>query len=255
MEVWSIINVTPDSFFEGSRAQSEAEIVAAARRAVDQGADVLDIGAYSTRPGHNEVSQAEELQRLDRALTAIRGELPDVALSIDTFRSSVVRSLHHNFGHFIVNDVQSGTVDKEMYATVGELNLPYVMMSSEPTMDAMLAFFDTMIPRAEGCGIDRIIIDPGFGFGKEVSQNYDILRRMHELQRYGKEILAGISRKSMIYLILQTTANHAAHGTTALHWAALAEGTTILRAHDTLSAKQTIKLYETFANSITNTSC
>lgn len=252
MEVWSIINITPDSFFADSRAQSEAEIIAAVTKAVDEGADVLDIGAYSTRPGHTQVSEDEELRRLDNALNIIVRQFPTIALSVDTFRSSVVESLHHNFGHFAVNDVQGAQYDPKMLATVGRLALPYVMMSNDATMESMRQFFDRMIPEADSCGIKRLIIDPGFGFGKDVRGNYDILRQVHELKSYGREILAGISRKSMIWLTLQTTPDHAAHGTTALHWAALTQGVTILRAHDTLAAKQTIKLYQTFANSVNN---
>lgn len=251
MEVWSIINITPDSFFAGSRAQSEAEIIAATTKAIDEGADVLDIGAYSTRPGHAEVSEDEELRRLDNALTIIRNQFPDIPLSVDTFRSSVVESLHHNFGRFAVNDVQGGLHDQKMFPTVGRLSLPYVMMSNDSTMEDIRTFFDRMIPQADSHGIKELIIDPGFGFGKDVRGNYDILRQMHELKSYGRQILAGISRKSMIWLTLQTTPEHAVHGTTALHWAALTEGATILRAHDTLAAKQTIKLYQTFADSVT----
>lgn len=255
MEVWSIINITPDSFFAGSRAQSEAEIVQAVTLAVEQGADRLDIGAMSTRPGHEEVSESEELRRLDTAVNIIRRQLPEMPLSIDTFRSSVVKSLHHNFGQFTVNDVQGGTKDREMFDTVGRLGLPYVMMSNDPTIGTMHTFFAEMLPRAEASGIKEIIIDPGFGFGKDTVANYKILHQMTELKRHDRQILVGLSRKSMIYLTLQTTADHASHGTTALHWAALAQGATILRAHDTLSAKQTIKLYETFANSIADSRC
>lgn len=244
MEIWSIINVTPDSFWSGSRARSEREVADAAIRAVAQGANVLDIGAFSTRPGYTDVDENEEFARLDMALGIIAREIPSVPISIDTFRSSIVSKIHDKYGRFIVNDIQGGTIDNEMYDTVADLGLDYVMMSQDPTIELMQTFFARQIAIARQAGITgRIIVDPGFGFGKSLDQNFSILLNMKSLKHFGLDILAGISRKSMIWRTLNATPDEALAGTCALHWQALLSGADILRVHDTRAASDVVRLF------------
>lgn len=244
MEIWSIINVTPDSFWSGSRARSEREVAHAAIRAIDQGANVLDIGAFSTRPGYSDVDENEEFARLDIALETIAREIPSASISIDTFRSSIVAKVYDKYGQFIVNDIQGGTLDKHMYATVAHLGLDYVMMSMDPTMELVETFFARQITAAREAGITgRIILDPGFGFGKSKEQNFNILLNMKSLKHFGLDILAGISRKSMIWRTLDSTPDEALAGTCALHWQALLSGAHILRVHDTRAASDVVRLF------------
>lgn len=245
--LWAIINATPDSFFGGSRAVSEGQIVAAALRAIEQGATRLDIGGFSTRPGFTLVTEAEELRRLRGAISVIKREVGDFPLSVDTFRSSVVEALYDEFGDFVVNDIEGGARDGAMYATVGRLALTYVMMSQDATIESMLSFFDSSISRARECGVGSIILDPGFGFGKSVEQNYECLARLGELGCFSLPILAGLSRKSMIWRTLGITADEALNGTSVLNFAALERGATILRVHDTLEAAQCVKLFNSMA--------
>ncbi len=247
-EIFSIINATPDSFFSGSRKQSESEIIGAAIQAVTEGATVLDVGAYSTRPGFVDVPIEEEFARLDRALSAIRGELPDTPISIDTFRSEVVKRIYDKYGEVIVNDIEGGVRDAQMYSTVGRLGLRYVMMSMQSTMAEMVEFFRVQIARAKECGVREIDIDPGFGFGKTLEQNYQIFNEMTTLKEHFTEhkLFVGVSRKSMIFKVLECTPQDALWGTVALGFGALERGADILRVHDTLPAAHSIKLYNRF---------
>lgn len=247
-QVWAIINVTPDSFFEASRVAGEKQIVEKASLALEQGAAVLDIGGMSTRPGHLPIEPHEEFQRLDTAMGIIKSHLGHASLSVDTYRSDIVAKLYDKYGDFIVNDISGGLYDANMLKTVGQLRLQYVMMSHDPTIEAMSHFFAQNIAKAEQCGIKTIMIDPGFGFGKSIDQNFTVLGNMDELKKFNKPIFVGISRKSMIFKTVNTTAEEALHGTTALHFESLARGARILRVHDTLPAIQTIKLYETYIN-------
>lgn len=245
-EVWTIINATPDSFFEGSRAQSDSQVALRAIQTMAEGASVLDIGGMSTRPGFQDVDPLIEKERLVGALLAIKRVLPEVRISIDTFRSEIVESLYSTFGKFTVNDISGGQADTKMIDTVGRLNLPYVMMSQDPTIDTMLDFFEKNIQKAERAGIKDITLDPGFGFGKSLEQNFQILAGMNRLKQFGLPILVGISRKGMIWRTLGLDPGQALNGTTALHFELLSQGADILRVHDTKPARETIKLYETY---------
>lgn len=245
-EVWTIINATPDSFFEGSRAQSDSQVAQRALEAMAEGASTLDIGGMSTRPGFQDVDPLIEKERLVGAILAIKRVLPEARISIDTFRSEVVESLYETFGKFTVNDISGGQADKNMFETVARLDLPYVMMSQDPTIDTMLDFFEKNIQKAERAGIQDIILDPGFGFGKSLEQNFQVLAGMNRLKQFGLPILVGISRKGMIWRTLGLDPGQALNGTTALHFELLGQGADILRVHDTKPAWETIKLYETY---------
>ncbi len=244
IEIYGIINATPDSFFAGSRVRGEREIVDAALRAIEGGADVLDVGGYSTRPGYSNVSEGEEFSRLSFALGVIRREFPRVRLSVDTFRSEVVRRLYDVYGEFVVNDIEGGVRDKAMLPLVGELSLSYVMMSSGATMGEISAFFERQVAVARGCGVKDIMLDPGFGFGKGVEENYTVLRGMEALGQFGLRVFVGVSRKSMIWKPLGVSAEEALGGTVALNFAALERGAKILRVHDVREAREVVTLYE-----------
>ncbi len=218
-----------------------------AQEAIEQGASVLDVGAYSTRPSHSPVPLEEECSRLTHAVQIIRREVSaQVPISIDTFRAEVVQRVYDKFGEVIVNDIEGGAQDKEMLPTVGRLGLRYVMMSSGATMPDVLSFFATQLQAAHDCGVREIDLDPGFGFGKNLEQNFAILRELHMIkERFPAEkLFVGLSRKSMIYKPLGTDPQGALSGTTVLHFAALQQGADVLRVHDTLPAVQTIKLHQ-----------
>ncbi len=244
IEVYAIINATPDSFYSGSRVLCREQIAQAARTAIAQGADVLDVGGYSTRPGHSEVSAEEEYRRLSGAISVIREECGDaVRLSVDTFRAGIVDRLYDKFGEFVVNDVSGGC--PEMFETVGKRGLSYVMMSNHATINEIVDFFERQIPMAKEYGVRDIMVDPGFGFGKSVDQNFDLLHRLSELKRFdGTALFVGLSRKSLIWRTLNSTPQESLNGTTVLHTIALQQGADILRVHDTAQAKECIKLFE-----------
>ncbi|MEG2864819.1 MAG: dihydropteroate synthase [Mucinivorans sp.] len=245
-QIWTIINATPDSFWQGSRAQTSEQITFSARQAIDSGASVLDLGGMSTRPGYTEISSEEEYARLRIAVGAVRSVAADFPISIDTYRSEVVRRIFDEFGIITVNDISGGELDEDMFATLGERGLDYVMMSRNDTMENMIRFFDLNIGLAQRAGVKNIIIDPGFGFGKSVAQNFQILGSMDRLRQFGLPILVGLSRKSMIWRTLDTSPDDALNGTLVLEFEALARGADILRVHDTPQTAQIIKLYETY---------
>lgn len=257
--VMSIINITQDSFYSGSRNRTAEQILRSAQTALEQGSSIIDIGGYSSRPGAKEVPIEEEFARLDMAMAVIRAELPDFPISVDTFRSEIVERLYDKYGDFIVNDISASELDRQMIPTVGRLSIPYIAMhmrGTPATMQSinqyddivaeMILYFATKIEQAQMAGIKDLIIDPGFGFAKNVEQNFELLSLMSRLRVVGKPILAGLSRKSMIWRTLETTPEQALNGTTALNWEALRQGADILRVHDTAEAVQTIKLYTKF---------
>ncbi len=244
IEVYSIINATPDSFYSGSRVNGEREILRAAERALTDGCDYLDIGGFSTRPGYTEVDLEQEYARLFYTIRVIRREFSDAKFSIDTFRSEIVRRLYDSFGEFVVNDIQGGKYDMEMIPLVASLSLRYILMSSDPTVESICEFFTKQIAKGKDYGLEDIVLDPGFGFGKSVEQNFNLLSRLGELNSYGLPLFVGLSRKSMIWRSLDTLPENALTGTIALNFAALERGATILRVHDTLEAVECIKLYE-----------
>ena len=249
-QVMGILNVTPDSFYAGSRKQTEREIAERAVEIVSQGGSMIDIGAFSTRPGAQEVDEEEEGKRLQWALSIVRREVPDAIISVDTYRPSLARRCINDWGADIINDVSEGGLtgivgvaihEKErMFDVIGELKCPYILMSVKPSLpDMMLAFADE-IQQLRDRGCKDIILDPGFGFGKTLEQNYAILADIDKLQVLELPILVGISRKSMIYKWIGGTPDTALAGTTALHAAAIMKGASILRVHDVKAATDTI---------------
>ena len=255
--VMGILNVTPDSFYKGSRVLVDnSNILTLSEKMLLEGADILDIGGYSSRPGADEVSEEEELGRVIPAIKKIKNEFPKAILSIDTFRSKVAKEAVQN-GADIVNDISAGSLDSEMIPTVGKLNVPYIAMhmkgnpkvmqsltSYEDILFEMTKYFSEKLNECKKAGIKDVIIDPGFGFAKTVEQNYWILKNLSYFKTIQAPILVGLSRKSMIYKQLDTTAENALNGTTALNMAALINGASILRVHDVKEAIETVKLYK-----------
>ena len=254
--VMGILNATPDSFFAGSRVQTETEIANRAQQILAEGGAIIDIGAYSTRPGAMLVDEQEEMARLRFALTVVRREFPDAVLSIDTFRPAVARMDVDEYGASIINDVSGGNCqgvfggehkedrcsDKEMFTTVARLGVPYILMSSAPTIREMLLDFAEKVQQLRDLGQKDIILDPGFGFGKTLEQNYELLGDLERLHVMHLPILVGVSRKSMIWKQLGVTPDDALNGTTVLHTVALLKGASILRVHDVREAVETITL-------------
>lgn len=254
--VMTILNVTPDSFFEGSRRTTLSDIECAVERALEDGAQIIDVGGYSSRPGAEPVSEQQEYERVAQGVGAVRRLSKGVAVSVDTFRASVARRVLDEFGECIINDISSGELDPEILDVVAEYKVPYIAMHMRATPSTMqqhtdyddvtgevIAYFDARISYLNSRGIRNIIIDPGFGFAKTTWQNYRLLKDLSRFKEFGLPILAGISRKSMIYRVLECEPKDALNGTTALHWEALRAGATILRVHDTKEAAQTVKLF------------
>lgn len=254
--VMAIINVTPDSFWEGSRLDSDSRIADAVAKAVADGAAILDVGGYSSRPGAGDVSPEEEYGRLARAMRIIRAEHPQVPVSIDTFRAETARRVIGGFGPCIINDISGGGLDPQMIPAAAELGVPYIAMHMRGTPADMQRhtdygditasvkeFFAGKIAELTEAGVRDIIIDPGFGFAKTTRQNYMLMHGMESLLGFGCPVLSGISRKSMIYKVLDTTPAEALAGTAALNWESLRRGASILRVHDTREAADIIKLH------------
>ena len=256
--VMGILNTTPDSFFDGGKYRSEATIAQRAKNLIDQGAAIIDVGAYSSRPGADHISEAEEWQRLDLALNLIRKNHPDVIVSVDTFRSEIAKRSVETYRVDIINDISGGMMDPRMFATMGKLNVPYILMHMKGTpqnmqqdisyqddiMDEINLFFSRQVYELTQNGVKDIILDPGFGFGKTADHNFTIMRRLEEFQIHNLPILVGISRKSMIYKTLNTTPDNSLNGTTILNTLALERGANILRVHDVKEAVECINLVE-----------
>ncbi len=257
-QVMAIVNVTDDSFYEGSRTQSEDAIVERVREVVEQGATIVDVGGYSSRPGAKDISAEEEWQRVQRGLQAVRLVSKDVAVSVDTFRAEVAELAIREFGDVIINDISAGELSPRMIDVVAEAGVPYVAMhmrGTPQTMQQNITYSEGVV--AEVCryfeqrveyfcerGIKDIILDPGFGFAKSAEQNFELLAHLSQLCALGYPVLAGLSRKSMIYNTLGVTAAEALAGTVALNWEALRQGATILRVHDVREAADVVQLYE-----------
>jgi len=257
-QVMGILNCTPDSFFAGSRKQSEKDIAERAHQIVAEGGTIIDVGAFSTRPGAQEVSEEEEMERLRRALPVVRREQPDIAVSVDTYRPDVARMVVEEYGVDIINDVseggKTGIVDTPLepsqskvpaiFAMMGRLKVPYILMSVQGNLKDMLINFSGEVEqlRAEGC--KDIILDPGFGFGKTIEENFKLLEEMDKLQALELPLLVGVSRKRMIHQTLGVTVDEALNGTTVINTAALLKGASILRVHDVKEAVQAVKLVE-----------
>ena len=239
-QVMGILNVTPDSFFAGSRTQTEQEIAQRANQIVEEGGSIIDVGGYSTRPGASEVSEAEEMERLRFALAIVRKALPSIALSVDTFRPDVARMAVEEFGADIINDISEGDVD--MYRMVARLRVPYILMSQQATIHDMLLSFAEKVQQLRDFGAKDIILDPGFGFGKTLQDNYKVMNELEKLSIMELPILVGISRKSMIYKLFGFTPNEALNGTTVLNTISLMKGASILRVHDVKQAIECIRI-------------
>lgn len=260
-KVMAIINVTPDSFYSESRTIFDEEIRRRVDDAVEQGASILDVGGYSSRPGAKDVTEEEELRRVAQAMEIIRKKYPDILVSIDTFRAGVVKACALEYGPFIVNDITAGKAEPDILTITAQYDLPYIAMHMRGTPQTMQAltkyrniaadveeYFRDKLEYLSANGIKQIILDPGFGFAKTVEQNYELLGQMHRLARFGLPVLAGISRKTMIYKPLGISPADALNGTSALHWECLRQGAAILRVHDTKEAAEVIKLYELFTS-------
>ena len=255
--VMAIINCTPDSFYSGSRCRTDEDILRKAETALQQGATILDIGGYSTRPDAGEIPAEEEWSRVEHALRLLTKAFPQAVLSIDTFRAGIAERSVIEYGAHIVNDISAGCLDEQMFPTIARLHVPYIMMHMRGTpktmqqqtlytdlMAEMIDCFQAKIDRLHTLGVSDIIIDPGFGFAKSVEQNYALLAGLSRLTAAGYPVLAGLSRKSMIYKVLESTAEDALAGTIALSWEALRQGATILRVHDVAEAVQIVTIYD-----------
>lgn len=259
-QVMAILNLTPDSFYAGSRMANDEALTRHIEQSLAAGATIIDVGGYSSRPDADDVPLEEEWQRVRCGVAAVRRISGDVAVSVDTFRSEVVRRVVEEFGAVVVNDISAGEADEQMISTVAHYSLSYIAMhmrGTPQTMQSLLDYggdvvgavcdyFSTKIEQLRKVGIEDIILDPGFGFAKSVEQNFELLAGVNRICSLGYPVLAGVSRKSMIYKTLDVTPEDALNGTTALNWEALRQGATILRVHDVREAVQTIKLYEAY---------
>lgn len=254
--VMAIVNVTPDSFWEGSRRLTDDQIAASVDRAVGDGAGIIDIGGYSSRPGADDVTPDEEYRRVAQALEIVRKRHPQAVVSVDTFRACVARRAVEEYGPCIINDISAGDLDPQMIPAVAALGVPYIAMhmrANPATMqqytdyddvtDAVKAYLLAKVRELEQAGVGDIIIDPGFGFAKSTRQNYQLLSRLDELTETGYPLLSGVSRKSMIYKVLGSTPAESLAGTAALNWESLRKGAAILRVHDVREAADIVKLY------------
>lgn len=257
-QVMGILNVTPDSFYQGSRKQTEAEIANRANEIIEEGGTMIDVGAFSTRPGAFEVTQEEEMDRLKRALSIVRREQPEAIVSVDTYRPVVARKCIEEWGADIINDVSEGGItgivntpiheEQSMFQTVAQLQVPYILMSVKSNLRDMLISFAGEVQELYSLGAKDIILDPGFGFGKTLDDNYVLYQKLEDLQVLDLPILVGISRKSMIYKFLGGDPTTSLNGTTVLNTLALQKGATILRVHDVKEAVETCKIYEKMQN-------
>ena len=247
-QVMGVLNVTPDSFFAGSRMQTEQAIAGRANQIVAEGATMIDVGGCSTRPGSEPASEAEEMRRLRLALGVVRREQPHAVVSVDTFRPDVARMAVEEFGADIINDVSEGSV--EMFKMIARLRVPYILMSVQPNLRDMLLAFAREVQQLRDFGVKDIILDPGFGFGKTVAQNYSVMNQLERLQIMELPLLVGISRKSMIFKLLGLTPDESLNGTSVLNTIALMKGASILRVHDVKEAVECVRIVESLNGQI-----
>ncbi len=265
--IMAIVNVTDDSFYSASRTMERSGIASRVEKAIADGASVIDVGGYSSRPGASDIPVGEEWRRVDAGIAAVREVDPSVEISVDTFRSEIVRRACDRYGRITVNDISAGEADAGMIPAVAELGLTYIMMhmrGTPSTMQSQTGYADVvsevkeyLLARAEyavSAGVKRelLVLDPGFGFAKTVEQNYELMRRLHEICRTGYPVLAGISRKSMIYRLLGITPEESLIGTAALNWEALRQGASVLRVHDVREAAWVVRMFEAFRNGCTD---
>lgn len=259
--VMGILNVTPDSFYAGSRTQTEAEIVRRVKQIVSEGAAIIDIGAYSSRSNADNVSAREEMERLRMGLKILFEIQPDAVVSVDTFRADVARMCVEEYGVAIINDIAAGEMDANMFHTVAALNVPYIMMHMQGTPQSMqqhphydnllkevFLYFARKVQQLRDLGVKDIILDPGFGFGKTMEHNYELLSYLEEFRIFELPLLVGVSRKSMIYRLLDITPQEALNGTTVLDTICLLKGADILRVHDVKEAVETVRIVQAMRN-------
>ena len=251
-KILGIVNLTPDSFYDGGSLRNDTHLLNKVEKMLLDGADFIDLGGYSSRPGATDISIAEEIKRVAPIISLLKNEFPDILISIDTFRSEVAKTCLEN-GATMINDISAGNLDKEMMPVIASFNAPYIMMHMKGTPQIMqslstyeniteevIFYFSEKITSARALGINDIIIDAGFGFAKTIDHNFELLNNLELLQSLDVPLLTGISRKYMIYKTLQNTPSEALNGTTALHMIALQKGSKILRVHDVVAAKECI---------------
>ena len=254
-QVMGILNVTPDSFYAASRHQTAAGIAGRVRQIIEEGGSIIDIGAYSSRPNAEDISPEEEMNRLRQGLDIVFQEKPDAIVSVDTFRADVARMCVEEYGVAIINDIAAGEMDADMFATVARLRVPYIMMHMQGTPQDMqqhphydnivkevMYYFSEKVAKLRDLGAKDILLDPGFGFGKTLDHNYELLAGMQELSSFGLPILVGVSRKSMIYKLLGGTPEDALNGTTVIDTLCLQKGADILRVHDVKAAVEAVRI-------------
>lgn len=255
-QIMGILNITPDSSFSGSRTETETDITRRLHQMMQEGADMIDVGAYSSRPGAADVSPEEEMERLRRGLRIVKRDFPDVPVSVDTFRADVARMAVEEEGADIINDISGGEMDKRMFRTVASLKVPYILMHMQGTPQSMqqaphyenvrrevMLYMAERVAQLHELGVKDVIADPGFGFGKTLAHNYELMAHLDDFQELDCPLLVGISRKSMIYKLVGGTPQTALGGTTALHMYALSRGAHILRVHDVAQAVEVKKIY------------
>ena len=258
--VMGILNATPDSFYSASRVESEKEIVQRALQIISEGGDIIDVGAYSTRPGADEVTLEEEMNRLRYALDIVTKVAPEAIISVDTFRADVAKMCVEECGAHIVNDISGGTMDRRMFRTVAHLGVPYVLTHIQGTPQTMqqqcqyedliadiMLYFSQCVNDLRALGVKDIILDPGFGFGKTLAQNYELMQHLDDFSEFDLPLLVGVSRKSMIHQLLGVTPAESLTGTTALQTVALTKGANIIRAHDVREAVESISIVQAVA--------
>lgn len=254
--IMGILNVTPDSFFDGGKFTSEIQWLNHCRQMIDEGADIIDIGACSTRPGAKVISEKEEASRLIEVIKTLRKHFPELLISVDTYRSSIATEAIHA-GANIINDISGGTMDDTMFATIAKLKVPYILMhiqgtpqtmQQNPTYDNVVedvfVFFKSKLNELKELGVSKVILDPGFGFGKTIEHNYQLLKNLRKFSSFGLPLLVGFSRKSMVNKILNVKPVEALNGTTVLNTIGLENGAKILRVHDVKEAKEAVKIVE-----------
>lgn len=260
--VMGILNITPDSFYDGGKRSDIEQIKQHIQQMLVDGAKIIDVGAYSSRPGATHINSREELERLRPVLQLLQKDFPDAIVSVDTFRAEIAKTIVEEYGVAIINDISGGEMDDKMFETIAQLNTPYILMHMQGTpqnmqqnpeyqnvvMDVM-DYFSKKVSALKALGVHDVILDPGFGFGKTIEHNYQILNNMHEFDIFGLPILAGLSRKSMIYRPLEITPEKALNGTSVLNTLALMHGASILRVHDVKEASEAVELYIMTANS------
>ncbi len=260
-QVMGILNVTPDSFYAGSRMETEEAVRRRVKQIIAEGGSMIDVGAYSSRPGAADVSAEEEMERLRRGMRIVREEAPEIPVSVDTFRADVAKMAVEELGVDIINDISGGELDKEMFKTVAKLGVPYILMHMKGTpqtmqqaphyedlMKEVMLYFAEKVQQLRDLGQKDIVLDPGYGFAKTIDHNYELLKHQEMLEVFELPLLVGVSRKSMIYRFLGSSPEEALNGTTVLNTLALQKGANILRVHDVKEAVEVVRLVEKFSN-------